>query len=200
MKADFIGLQEVTSRHSGNGSPSQLEILAEETGLQGVGGPTMIHLFGEYGNGLLTSCPILNVRRIDLSFRRREPRGALDVDLRVAGRSVRVVVTHLGLMPGERRFQVKKLIDALGVLTTDLVILMGDLNEWFFYGRPLRWLHRHFGHVVTPATFPAFRPLLALDRILVSPQHQMLTLKRLETPETRVASDHLPLQALVQID
>jgi endonuclease/exonuclease/phosphatase family metal-dependent hydrolase len=200
MAPDFIGLQEVTCRGSGSGPPSQLERLARETGLTAIGGPTMTRENAEYGNGLLTSCAVREVRRIDLSFHRREPRGALDVDLAVAGKTARIVVTHFGLRPVERRFQVRRLIESLGVLSADTVVVMGDLNEWFLFGRPLRWLHRHFGKIRTPATFPAPRPFLALARIFVSPRHQLLTLKRVRTAESRVASDHLPLQALVRID
>jgi endonuclease/exonuclease/phosphatase family metal-dependent hydrolase len=199
MSPDFIGLQEITSRGAGDESLSQLEMLAKETGMTAIGGPTMNRIHGDYGNGLLTSCPVLDIRQIDLSYRKREPRGALDVDLQVNGKVVRIVVTHLGLKPVERRFQARRLIESLGVLTADLVVLMGDLNEWFIYGRPLRWLHRHFGKVRTPATFPAPRPFLALDRILVSPQHQLLSLTRVNNAATRVASDHLPLKALVQL-
>jgi endonuclease/exonuclease/phosphatase family metal-dependent hydrolase len=118
----------------------------------------------------------------------------------VAGKAVRIVVTPLGLRPVERRYQVSRLIDALGVLSAGTVVVMGDVNEWFLFGRPLRWLHRHFGRIRAPATFPARRPFLALDRIFVSPRHQLLSLKRVRTPESRVASDHLPFMAHVQID
>ena len=52
--------------------------------------------------------------KVDLTVYRREPRGALDVDLDIDGRTVRVVVTHLGLLPGERRKQVRRLLDVLG--------------------------------------------------------------------------------------
>jgi endonuclease/exonuclease/phosphatase family metal-dependent hydrolase len=118
----------------------------------------------------------------------------------VAGKTVRVVVTHFGLRPVERRFQARRMIEALGVLTEHTVVLMGDLNEWFLFGRPLQWLHRHFGKVRTPATFPSFHPVFALDRILVSPRFNLLSLERVATPETPVASDHLPLRALVRVD
>ncbi len=199
LAPDFIGLQEVTSQANQSGKPSQLELLAKETGFRAIGGPTMTVLHGEYGNGLLTHLPVRKVRSIDLSFRKREPRGALDVDVIFAGKKVRIIVTHLGLRPTERRFQVRRLIESVGVLATETVVLMGDFNEWFIHGRPLRWMHRHFGIVHPPPTYPSFCPLLRLDRILVSPQYQLLSVERVKTPETSVASDHLPLKALVQI-
>ena len=63
---------------------------------------------------ILTRRRVLDVRRVDLTVYRREPRGALDVDLDIDGRTVRVLVTHLGLLPGERRKQVRRLLDLLG--------------------------------------------------------------------------------------
>lgn len=200
LAPDVVGLQEVSSRSSRRGPAAQLERLARQTGMIPIGGPTMIRMDAEYGNGLLTAWPARQVRRIDLSFGDREPRGALDVDLMVAGKTVRVVVTHFGLRPGERRYQARRLIGFLRESTADMLVLMGDLNEWFVHGRPLRWLHRHFGRIPTPATFPSVWPVLALDRILVSPKGRLQRLERMRTRETRVASDHLPLRALVRLD
>jgi endonuclease/exonuclease/phosphatase family metal-dependent hydrolase len=72
---------------------------------------------------------------------------------------------------------------------------MGDVNEWFLIGRPLRWLHRHFKNVPAPATFPARLPLLALDRIWVKPRAMLLSIQRHDTALARLASDHLPVVA-----
>jgi endonuclease/exonuclease/phosphatase family metal-dependent hydrolase len=79
-------------------------------------------------------------------------------------------------------------------------LLMGDLNEWYLWGRPLRWLHAHFNEIpATPPTFPARRPLFALDRIWVAPSGSLRRLFGHATPLARVASDHLPLIAEVVV-
>ena len=58
-------------------------------------------------------------------------------------------------------------------------LLMGDLNEWYLWGRPLRWLHSHFREMpAAPRTFPAHRPVFALDRIWVSPAGSLRKLVR----------------------
>jgi endonuclease/exonuclease/phosphatase family metal-dependent hydrolase len=72
---------------------------------------------------------------------------------------------------------------------------MGDLNEWYLWGRPLRWLHARFCAMRTPATFPAHRPVLKLDRIWAHPTSALQSLRAHRTPLSRVASDHLPLVA-----
>ncbi|HSM22272.1 MAG TPA: endonuclease/exonuclease/phosphatase family protein, partial [Rubrivivax sp.] len=110
---------------------------------------------------------------------------------------LRVIATHLGLRPAERRHQIETLLAGLGDDTVPTV-LMGDLNEWFLWGRPLRRLHRHFGATPAPSTFPARWPVLALDRIWVEPRARLLQLRRHRTALARQASDHLPLVAQIQ--
>ena len=61
-------------------------------------------LVGKDAEGLVVEAPF-NVERVDLTYHRREPRGALGADLDCGGIKLRAVVTHLGLMPRERRFQ-----------------------------------------------------------------------------------------------
>ena len=53
------------------------------------------------------------------------------------GRTLRVLATHLGLRPGERREQVKRLLAAVEGESPQPTMLMGDLNEWYLWGRPL---------------------------------------------------------------
>ena len=84
----------------------QMQYLAATLGHHAVAGPTLLRPDGHYGNALLTRRPVLDVRHVDLTVYRREPRAALDVDLDIDGVAVRVIVTHLGLLPGERRTQV----------------------------------------------------------------------------------------------
>ena len=57
---------------------------------------------------------------------------------------LRVLSTHLGLRPAERRKQVRRILSALDADAQSPVILMGDVNEWYLWGRPVRWLRAHF--------------------------------------------------------
>jgi endonuclease/exonuclease/phosphatase family metal-dependent hydrolase len=54
------------------------------------------------------------------------------------------------------------------------VILLGDLNEWFIYGRTLRRLVSHLYRVRSPRTFPRRYPLFALDRIWMHPGERLV--------------------------
>jgi len=199
IDADIIGLQEVDARPGETSESMQVQYLASTLGHHAVAGPTLLRAGGEYGNAILTRRPVLDVRRVDLTVYRREPRGALDVDLDIDGWTVRVLVTHLGLLPGERRKQVRRLLDLLGDHRSDVVVLCGDINEWFAVGRPLRWLHARLGRTATVPTFPSAFPVFALDRIWVHPHAALAALTAHASPAARRASDHLPLLADIRL-
>lgn len=198
LKADIIGLQEVDSSNSSRHA-RQLERIAETAGFHSIAGTTVLRQEGRFGNALLTGRRAREIRRIDLSHRRREPRGAIDVDLEIDGRIVRVIVTHLGLRPSERRFQVRRLLDVLTLETGHLTVVMGDINEWFPGSRPLRWLHGRLGRAPARRTFPSFLPVLALDRIWVWPRMALKRVQVHDSPSARVASDHLPIKASIDV-
>ena len=140
------------------------------------------------------------MRRHDLSVPGREPRAALDVDFESGGYKVQLVATHLGLRPAERRAQVRRLIPMFHVEDCYLVVLAGDLNEWFLWGRPLRRLHRFFPQTPHRRTWPAWAPLLSLDRIWVHPSQALGRLAVHCSKLARIASDHLPLIAEINVD
>lgn len=195
---DTVGLQEVDNRPGDHHESMQLDFLADATQMQALAGHTIVRHEGHFGNALLTRRPVLAVRRHVLSFQSREPRGAIDVDLDVAGRVVRVIVTHLGLLPAERRFQVKMLLRLLHDTPAEqTVLVLGDINEWLPLGRPLRWLHGILGHAPAERSFPARCPVFALDRVWVRPRHTLLAFGAHRSVTARVASDHLPVKAIV---
>ena len=130
-----------------------------------------------------------------LGVHSHERRGALDASIVIEEHPIRVLSTHLGLRPYERREQVQRILATLGDDATSPVILMGDVNEWLLWGRPLRWLHRAFHEARTPATFPSRWPVFALDRIWMRPAEQLLTLAKHRSALAKIASDHLPLVA-----
>ncbi|PLX47655.1 MAG: endonuclease [Desulfobulbaceae bacterium] len=199
LRCRVVALQEVLAPH-GHGNDA-LSLLEQQTGMTGIAGITMRSARGQFGNALLCDLPIVRVRKHDLSVHGREKRGALDVLLRRKRRQLRVLATHLGLRPYERRQQVRRLLDIVGKgeQPDEVTIIMGDMNEWFLWGRPLRWIHANFGRAVACRTFPADRPLLALDRIWCHPPEQLTALAPHRSRLSRVASDHLPLVATLAL-
>jgi endonuclease/exonuclease/phosphatase family metal-dependent hydrolase len=189
LECDTVGLQEVDYR---------LDYIAGRLGMLAVPGLTLVRHDGPYGNALLTTRPVLDVRRLALGYGRREPRNALDVDLDVSGTRLRVIVTHLGLFGAERRWQVRKLLDLLRRTPPhERVIVLGDINEWLPLSRPLRWMNSLLGRSVVERSFPSRWPLFALDRVWVRPRPALLALKAHRSAIAARASDHLPVKAIV---
>ena len=187
LECDTVGLQEVDDR---------LDYIATRLDMQVIPGLTLERHDGHLGNALLTRRKVLDVRRLELGYGRREPRNALDVDLDIAGQKLRVIVTHLGLFAPERRWQVRKLIELVRE-TQERLVVLGDINEWFPFSRPLRWFNRLLGRSVVERSFPSRWPLLALDRVWVRPRPALLALKAHRSPMAERASDHLPVKAIV---
>ena len=200
LDAHFIGLQEVHCSPDGNGM-CELDAIAKLSKMRAVSGGIRAGHRGTYGNAVLTSLPVIASNLIDLSVSGREPRGALDVYLAADSSTVRVVVAHLGLAPWERRNQCLRLVDALTSdgQPADVTVLLGDVNEWFHWGRPLRWLAAAFGRSAHIRTFPSYAPMFALDRIWVLPQGSLNRSWRHANSLTRKASDHLPLVAEIAL-
>lgn len=199
--ADVVALQEVEDEDEGDRSfLMALNTLGYASVLHG---PTMRKKNAHYGNVLMTRHPVLEEDRIDLSYRKREPRGAIRARISVEGKGVEILTTHLGLGIRERRTQLGTLAEALpgwlGGPEDGIRIGVGDFNEWIPGGRTRRLLHRLFGHSPRVATFPAGFPLIALDRIYVRPRAALVEIKTFREPPADRASDHLPLLAIVEI-
>ena len=187
LDCDTVGLQEVDYR---------LDYIAGRVGMRCIPGITLVRHDGPFGNALLTTRKVLDVRQLALGYGRREPRSALDVDLDVCGQKLRVIVTHLGLFAAERRWQVRKLLEMVRD-TQERLVVLGDINEWFPFSRPVRWFNRLLGHSVVERSFPSRWPLLALDRVWVRPRPALLALKAHRSSLAAAASDHLPVKAIV---
>lgn len=196
LKADIVGLQEVVAPVNVNGDPEAFIANARDMGV--VYGPTRLRGAHHFGNVLLTSWPILRVDRLDLSVKRRQPRGALDVDVDVHGTPIRVIVTHLGLTARERRHQVTKLLDVIESGPQNRpVIMMGDFNVWFPRSRLIRRMEQAFGCAPALRTYPSPCPILPLDRVWVRPWQALERMEVRWTPTASIASDHLPVVATV---
>ncbi|MGB3212036.1 MAG: endonuclease/exonuclease/phosphatase family protein [Desulforhopalus sp.] len=197
INADIVALQEVTS--SPETSDDVLAYLAAVSEMTPVEGFTLTSAGSRYGNALLSNFPVSAVKRIDISVKGREPRGVLQATLSINGQAVVLWATHLGLGIRERHIQIQKLLKIVDEAGSDISILLGDFNEWFSLGRPLRAIGQRFTTPRSPATFPSHRPVLKLDRIWVRPMDRLTTVRAHSTELSRIASDHLPLVTSITI-
>jgi endonuclease/exonuclease/phosphatase family metal-dependent hydrolase len=199
IDADIACLQEVDARRGIERHADQWAYLGEATRRRVVLGAGVRDHRGRFGNAILTRYPVLGARSIDLTVAGYEPRGAIDADLLVGDRVLRVIATHFGLRVGERRLQANRLMTVLGDTSTasrreaDAVLLMGDLNEWRGRSGAIRAFDRRLGPSAAERTFPSWMPMLALDRIYADGPAVLREVAVYRTPLARLASDHLPL-------
>jgi endonuclease/exonuclease/phosphatase family metal-dependent hydrolase len=199
INADIACLQEVDARRGIERHSDQWAFLGEATCYRVILGDGIRNHRGRFGNAILTRFPVLGARAIDLTVADYEPRGAIDADLLVGDRVLRVIATHFGLRAGERRLQANRLMSALGDTPAnsrrkaDAVLLMGDLNEWRGRSGAIRAFDRRLGPSAAERTFPSWMPMLALDRIYADGPAVLREVSVYRTPLARLASDHLPL-------
>jgi endonuclease/exonuclease/phosphatase family metal-dependent hydrolase len=77
---------------------------------------------------------------------------------------------------------------------------MGDLNEWRGAGAAFQTLEKHFTFAQARPSFPSRYPLLALDRMMMSPHGALMDVAAHDSPLSRRASDHLPIKARLRFN
>jgi endonuclease/exonuclease/phosphatase family metal-dependent hydrolase len=206
VKADVIALQEVVSvEDSAHEELHQAKFIADELAYDFRIGENRRHHGGAYGNVVLSRFPIKSVCNHDLTWRWREPRGCLRVDIETpTGLVLHVFNVHLGTAFVERRHQGRKLVGERILKNSDLTgarLVLGDFNEWT-RGLASRLLGEELcsadvrRHLSSARTYPGAFPLLHLDHVYYD--DRALKLERLTLHKSLtalVASDHLPLVA-----
>ena len=112
----------------------------------------------------------------------------------------------------DRRTGPARILGVIGEIDPDVIALqeveateLVDLGfrkrepRGFLWGRPLRHLHRYFTETPAVPTFPSGRPVFALDRLWAHPGSILRELKPHTGTLARVASDHLPLVARLDV-
>ncbi len=203
---DVALLQEVDKAVPRTRRDDQAELLADTLGFPHVAFGDNVRLSeGRYGNATLSRFPISEQRNINLKFSVKKKRGGLYTELhaRVNGRhrTLHVFNIHLGLSGVERRWQIRRLLssDPLAHLDRNSrIIIGGDTNDWS--GALGRGQLRKAGFLAATgsgaratATFPAWRPVGALDRIFTRGALQVHGHFGARMEMARQASDHRPI-------
>jgi len=201
IDADVIALQEADKRFGDRNGLLNLARLERDTGLAIVPVSGMAKAHGWHGNVVLfRRGAVRDVHQIRLPG--LEPRGAVVAEIELeAGGAVRIVAAHFGLLRRARQHQARMIFDIMKAREEIPTLLLGDLNEWRLNGRSaLTTLDTAFGPL--PAAVPSFPsrlPLFALDRIIANRNDILSPVTVHDTPLARVASDHLPIKAFVNL-
>jgi endonuclease/exonuclease/phosphatase family metal-dependent hydrolase len=198
--ADIVALQEAEQRFGGRAALLDLRRLERESGLVAVPVAGASNGHGWRGNVLLVREGVVrDVHQIGLPG--VEPRGALVVDLDLNTGPLRIVAAHLGLLRQSRARQAEAILTAVYGRGERPTLLLGDLNEWRVGNRSsLRRLAPTFGPLAAALpSFPSRLPVFALDRILGNPHDLIAGIEVHDTPLARIASDHLPVKARIDL-
>ena len=209
IDADVVALQEVVGMDEAAREHNQVHAIAEELGCDFRIGENRRLRGAAYGNAVLSRLPIVADRNHDLTCRRYEPRGCLEVAIKPADSEIALHLfnVHLGTGFFERRYQAHRLFDVIagnGSLTSPRVVL-GDFNEWT-RGVTTKLLSYHLNsaepeqRLGRARTYPGVFPVLHLDHIYYN---SFLKLDRIYVHRSRLAlaaSDHLPIVADFTLD
>ncbi len=203
LDADVVCLQEVRlgnrreEKHFAQWpASSQAEFLAP-LGYEAIYRTNAVTRHGEHGNALLSRWPVLTHQHEDMSDHRLEQRGLLHVVLDVQGRSVHVLVVHLGLIRVSRVRQVMQLQRFIErEIPADVPLLVaGDFNDWGNWIKDaFKRVDLHIWAGKPQPTFPSRMPMAQLDHVF----SRGLVPVGLTVPHGRIwwrMSDHLPLIA-----
>jgi endonuclease/exonuclease/phosphatase family metal-dependent hydrolase len=199
LDADIVALQEFTYPVSVALETRTPVVLSTLDRYQCALGPTRQTVAHCFGNALFTRLPIVDISRIDLSIERREPRGALAATIEVGDLHLHVLAAHLGLRVRERRYQVRQILEYLDSVARTPLIVLGDFNDWLPGRSVVHVLDRRLGRPPRPPSFPVTWPVVSLDRIWVHPADALRRIVAHSTPTARLASDHLPVVAEVEV-
>lgn len=193
LEADVVALQEFTYPAEVALDTRAPVVLTSLDAYQCALGPARRNAVECFGNALLSRHPITEVHRLDLSMKRREPRGALAATIAVNGEPLHVMSVHLGLHIEERRFQVRQILDYLKSTPHERVVILGDFNDWLPGRSAAHVLDAQLGHSPRVKSFPVFWPLMPLDRIWCRPPGALRRVTAHRSRLSRLASDHLPV-------
>ena len=205
----IAALQELECRRERTSYDDQSSVLASELALTSSFCATRSAEQGSFGIAVMSAFSVVHHQQYDLTHETaREPRYCLRVDLEVEqGAVLHVFNCHLGLTARERTFQRKQMVSDAILLSEELhhpVVVMGDFND-----RPISVVHRNLRQHFTDAfkasgkrwgpTF-TFGPIpIRLDYIYVSRGVRVLDCWVRNDELTRVASDHRPVIASVEV-
>jgi endonuclease/exonuclease/phosphatase family metal-dependent hydrolase len=202
IDADVIAVQEADKRFGERSGLLNLEALERDCGLV----PVPITALSSSGHGwhgnmiMIRKGAVGAVRQLKLPG--VEPRGALVATLDLPRGKLRLVAAHFGLLKRSREQQAMAILASVAEEEVMPTLLVGDLNEWRVGRRSsLARLQPTFDPASGAVpSFPSRFPVLALDRALGHPHDLVTSVEVHDTPLARIASDHLPIKAHIDLE
>ncbi|MEX2606331.1 MAG: endonuclease/exonuclease/phosphatase family protein [Kiritimatiellia bacterium] len=208
---DVVAVQEVDAHRLSSGSQDQAHLIAEHLRMEHVFLTRLDREEEGYSIAVFSKHPFeqLQTGFLTPARERREGRGAICLRIRPEGRQPFILInTHFGLRKGERREQADMLLSKkwlAGLPENEPLILCGDFNSlpgskiYHRLQQPLQDIWKRLDHLRPRAGFPSVLPCMRLDHIFLSPHFIVHDVSVPQTFTSRVASDHLPLCAELEL-
>lgn len=195
LDAQVIALQEADRRFGARQSALPPHLIETQSDYKPVPLDIRAGSIGWHGNALLVRKDVEVVEHHLFHLPSLEPRGAVLAEVRIGASRLRVVGMHLDLSGLWRRRQAHAILSHLAQCEDVPTVLMGDLNEWSTSGGCLRDFAS--SHLFAPCgrSFHSRRPIAQLDRIMVTPNIEIVDSGAHDSATARRASDHLPVWA-----
>ncbi|WP_018983587.1 endonuclease/exonuclease/phosphatase family protein [Salinimonas chungwhensis] len=200
--ADIVLLQEMDTRPAERSVTQDIHDICAANVYHLVPSPALSEDNGWYGNAVLTRFPVISNETLDVSQDGFQPRNIQAVVIDTPDGPLTVVNTHKGLKKHERRSQFALLHEYIAARLQSHptpLILGGDFNEWQFFTSAFKQLNKTLNHHTVGATFPSQFPLFSLDRIWTTDDIRVKRIKKLKNTNTRILSDHLPVQVDIEL-
>ena len=210
VRPDIVALQEVDRLRDRTGYVDQPTVLGELTGMATAYAPILVDGAGEYGLAVLSAHPIVASAWSRFpTVNGWEPRGVLDVLVKVGEHPVRILNTHFQVgfngRDGEAVLQRADSARALSMRmgsSVEPAVLMGDFNAEPASAdlSPLAvvtdaWAEKGEGTGKTIPASPFEEPSSRIDVIYLDAGLLVRGCAVIRSPETALASDHYPVVA-----
>ncbi|MFT5048867.1 MAG: endonuclease/exonuclease/phosphatase family metal-dependent hydrolase [Chlamydiales bacterium] len=198
---DLLTCQEVF--HGTRDTRHQCEVLAEALDHAHVFGPNAFYRKGCHGNATFARLPVAEHVNIDVTQSTLEKRGILHATLQDGPGTIETMNVHFSLTRRQRARQWRRLLETLPEDLAVPTIVCGDFNDWSGsldrVARRSGTFHNALWNLPTPArqSYPAQRPLLALDRIYLR-GFRVVSAEVLRGQPWSRLSDHLPIEVVVE--
>ncbi len=199
IEADVVALQEIDRRFGTRAAVLTAEAIAHHTDYVPVALAMRHASLGWHGNAILIRRGVGVTASDRIALPTIEPRGAVMAELVVNGAQLRVVAMHLDLSGLRRTLQARTIMAFCRSRPAMPTVIMGDTNEWSNRRGCLREFARGHHVLATPPSFHSRRPVARLDRIIVGPAITVSGCGTVHNARTRIASDHLPVWADIEI-
>ncbi len=202
-KVDLVGLQEMDRYADRSHNLDMVTELAHLTGMYWAFGKNLELKNGDYGNGILSSFPILDQKNQNYTMvKSSERRGLLQVVININNQEIAFMNTHIDhcLDEEESISNVEEIRSSTNSYENKPVIICGDFNET--PDSPMiKEMELDFTNASSKIsqpflTYPSSNPETQIDYIFTSKDWKIHSIEILHS----FASDHLPIVAEVSLN